>query len=265
MSVLDISQLAMLLELDPPFEASDVQLARRKMAKRWHPDIAPPGKRQAHEDHLKVINQAADQLDSLLAGMPQGRISAAAAAASAEAARAKRAEDGRRNYERQQAERRMAKDRDKNDPFHSQMPDHSVVYRYARCNAYPEWGVGSILGIYFTGEGDAVQQWARVTFEVGVRTVPAGTLDFVDFARPDSSKERARRFLLSAEHAMIEGDYELAAQRLIFARDADEDDPIIHRLLTVSFWQCGQMNAAARSVRAWSRVEPGRPAPHRYA
>ncbi len=265
MAVLDISQLAMLLELEPPFGPDDVQLARRKLAKRWHPDIAPPGKRQAHEEHLKVINEAADQLESLLAGMPKNQISVAAAAASAEAARRERAEAGRRAYERQQAERRAQADQSQYDPFHSQTPDHSVVYRYARCNAYPEWGVGSILGIYFMGEGDNVQQWARVSFEVGVRTVPAGTLDFVDFAKPDSAKERARRFLLSAEHAMVEGDYELAAQRLIYARDADEEDPTILRLMTVAFWQAGDMDAAARAVRAWARVEPGRPAPHRYA
>ncbi|MGB3952121.1 MAG: hypothetical protein WBK99_03125 [Solirubrobacterales bacterium] len=263
--ILDIEQLSMLLELDAPFSVDDVQQARKKMAKRWHPDIAPPGKRQAHEDHIKVLNVAADQLESLLSAMPQGRISANAVRASADAARQRRADEGRRNYEARRNEQEMQADRQRNDPFHSQVPDHSVVYRYARCDAYPEWGVGSILGIYFTGEGDHVQQWARVNFEPGVRTVPAGTLDFVEFGKPDDSRERARRFLLSAEHAMAEGDYELAARRLIFARDADETDPTIHRLMTVAFWQAGDMQAAARSVRAWARVEPGRPAPHRYA
>ncbi|MBI5311277.1 MAG: hypothetical protein HZB14_09695 [Actinobacteria bacterium] len=263
--ILDIEQLSMLLELEAPFSVEDVQAARKRMAKRWHPDIAPPGKRQAHEDHLKVLNQAADELENLLTHMPQGRISAAALRASADAARKRRAEEGRRAYEAQQAERRQAEDREKHDPFHSQVPDHSVVYRYARCNAYPEWGVGSIQGIYFTGEGDNVLQWARVSFEIGTRTVPAGTLDFVEFGKPDDAHERARRFLLSAEHAMAEGDYALAARRLIFARDADEHDPTIHRLMTVAFWQAGDMQAAARAVRAWVRVEPGRPAPHRYA
>jgi tetratricopeptide (TPR) repeat protein len=263
--VLDIEQLSMLLELEPPFGIEEVQQARKKMAKRWHPDIAPPGRRQAHEDHLKVLNKAADDLESLLASMPRGSVTAAAVRASAEAARKRRAEQGRRAYEEQQREREHAEDRAKHDPFHSQVPDHSVVYRYARCNAYPEWGVGSILGIYFTGEGDDVQQWARVTFEVGVRTVPAGTLDFVEFNKPDDAKDRARRFLISAEHAMAEGDYALAAERLIYARDADESDPTIHRLMTVAFWQAGDMEAAARSVRSWARVEPGRPAPHRYA
>lgn len=263
--ILDIEQLSMLLELEPPFTTDDVQQARKTMAKRWHPDIAPPGRRQAHEDHLKVLNEAADELESLLATMPKGAITANAMRASADAARQRRAEEGRRAYEQQKAEAAMREDRQKNDPFHSQVPDHSVVYRYARCNAYPEWGVGSILGIYFTGEGDNVQQWARVDFEVGVRTVPAGTLDFVEFGKPDDARERARRFLLSAEHAMAEGDYKLAAERLIYARDADATDPTIHRLMTVAFWQAGDMEAAARSVREWTRVEPGRPAPHRYA
>lgn len=263
--ILDIEQLSLLLELEPPFGLDEVQQARKTMAKRWHPDIAPPGKRQAHEEHIKVLNQAADELESLLVTMPKGSISANALRASADAARKRRAEEGRRNYEQQQAEAAMREDRQTNDPFHSQVPDHSVVYRYARCNAYPEWGVGSILGIYFTGEGDNVQQWARVDFELGVRTVPAGTLDFVEFGKPDDARERARRFLISAEHAMAEGDYALAAERLIYARDADGADPTIHRLMTVAFWQAGKMDAAARSVRAWARVEPGRPAPHRYA
>lgn len=263
--ILDIQQLAMLLEIEAPFGLEDVQQAKKKMAKRWHPDIAPPGKRQAHEDHLKVLNKAADDLESLLVTMPKGLITANALHASAEAAKKRRAEEGRRAYEEQQREAEHRADRQKNDPFHSQVPDHSVVYRYARCNAYPEWGVGSILGIYFTGGGDDVQQWARVDFELGVRTVPAGTLDFVEFGKPDEAKDRARRFLISAEHAMAEGDYALAAERLIYARDADESDPTTHRLMTVAFWQGGDMQAAARSVRSWARVEPGRPAPHRYA
>lgn len=263
--ILDIEQLSMLLELEAPFSVEDVKAARKRMAKRWHPDIAPAGKRQAHEDHLKVLNKAADDLESLLTHMPQGSISAAAMRASADAARKRRADEGRRAYEAQEAARRADTDRETYDPFHSQVPDHSVVYRYARCNAYPEWGVGSIQGIYFTGEGDDVLQWARVNFEIGMRTVPAGTLDFVEFGKPDDAHERARRFLLSAEHAMAEGDFALAARRLIFARDADENDPTIHRLMTVAFWQAGNMDAAARAVRAWTRVEPGRPAPHRYA
>ena len=54
----------MLLELEPPFDKRDVQLARRRLAKQWHPDIAPPGRQHEHERHLKAINEAADQLGS---------------------------------------------------------------------------------------------------------------------------------------------------------------------------------------------------------
>ena len=111
-----------------------------------------------------------------------------------------------------------------NDPFGSQVPDHSVVHRYARCVAYPEWGVGSVTGIYFTGGGDDVQQWARVRFNIGVRTVPAGTLQFVDFSKPDAAADRVERFLTAAQHATFEGNHALAAQRLIYARDAEPDE-----------------------------------------
>ena len=96
-----------------------------------------------------------------------------------------REEEGRRNYEAEQRARAAAEDRAKHDPFGSRVPDHSVVHRYARCLSYPEWGVGTVSGIYFSGEGDDIQQWARMSFQVGVRTVPAGSLQFVDFSRPD--------------------------------------------------------------------------------
>ena len=42
--VLDVEQMVLLLELEPPFDKHDVQLARRQLAKQWHPDIAPPGR-----------------------------------------------------------------------------------------------------------------------------------------------------------------------------------------------------------------------------
>ena len=127
------------------------------------------------------------------------------------------------------------------------MPDHSVVHRYARCVAYPEWGVGSVTGIYFTGGGDDVQQWARVRFNIGVRTVPAGTLQFVDFSKPDAAADRVERFLTAAQHATFEGNHALAAQRLIYARDADPTNTTVLRLLTLAFWQAGDLNAAGRA------------------
>jgi tetratricopeptide (TPR) repeat protein len=264
-NVLDIEQSLLLLELEPPFDKRDVQLARRRMAKVWHPDIAPPGKQFEHERHLKAINEAADQLESLAEGSRGGRVSRNAVKVSAAAARAARAEEGRRNYEAEQRRRAAEADRAKHDPFGARVPDHSVVHRYARCVSYPEWGVGSVTGIYFTGDGDDVQQWARVKFQIGVRTIPAGSLQFVDFSKPDPGHERVQRFMTAAQHAMAEGDYQLASQRLIYARDAEPDNISVLRLMTLAFWQAGNLPAAGRAVRDWARRDPERPAPHRFA
>lgn len=263
--ILDVEQALLLLELEAPFDQRKVQLARRRMAKRWHPDIAPPGRRHEHERHLQAINEAADQLAELADQSRGGRVSANAVRASAAAARKAREEAGRRAYENEQRARAAAQDRAKHDPFGSRVPDHSVVHRYARCVSYPEWGVGTVSGIYFSGEGEEVQQWARVLFAVGVRTVPAGSLQFVDFSTPDPAADRVQRFMTAAQHALAEGDAEVAAQRLIYARDADPTNPMVLRLLTAAFWQAGNLPAAGRTVRDWARVDTDRPTPERFA
>src|SRR5918999_1249033 len=224
--VLDVEQSILLLEIEPPFGKRDIQLARRRLAKVWHPDIAPPGRPPEHERHLKAINEAADHLE--------------------------------------QRAREQAADRAKHDPFASRVPDHSVVHRYARCLSYPEWGVGSVNGIYFTGGGDDIQQRARVSFHLGVRTVPAGSLQFVDFSKPDPGAERVTRFMTAAKHALAEGDFALAARRLVYARDAEPANAAVLRLMTLAFWQAGNLAAAARAVRDWARVEGERPTPHRF-
>jgi tetratricopeptide (TPR) repeat protein len=264
-AVLDIEQSLLLLELDPPFDKRDVQLARRRQAKVWHPDIAPPGKQFEHERHLKAINEAADQLESIAEGSRGGKVSRNAVKVSAAAARAARAEEGRRAYEDAQREAARGEDQRKHDPFAGQVPDHSVVHRYARCLSYPEWGVGTVEGVYFTGDGDDIQQWARVKFAPGIRTIPAGSLQFVDFSKPDPGNERVQRFMSAAQHAMHEGNFALAAQRLIYARDAEPDNAAVLRLLTLAFWQADELNAAGRAVRDWARVENERPTPHRFA
>src|SRR5208283_2384998 len=288
-TVLDIEQHLLLLELEAPFDKRDVQLARRRMAKRWHPDVAPAGQQFEHELHLKAINEAADQLERLAEGSRGGRVSRNAVRASAAAARTARAEAGRRAYEAEQRARAHAADRAKHDPFASRVPDHSVVHRYARCLSYPEWGVGTVAGIYFSGnpdddggngakaragssedgigDGDAsgALQWARVRFSHGVRTVPAGSMRFVDFSKPDPAEERVERFMVAAQRAMAEGEYQLAAQRLVYARDAEPRNVAVLRQMTLAFWQAGNLDAAARSVRDWARVDPSRPAPHRFA
>ncbi|CAB5027785.1 unannotated protein [freshwater metagenome] len=264
-NVLDIEQSTLLLELTPPFDKRDVQLARRRQAKVWHPDLAPAGKQAAHERHLQAINRAADQLEQLAETLRGGRVSANAVKVSAAAARKARAEEGQRAWEAEQRRQESDKDRKVNDPFSSQVPDHSVVHRYARCLSYPEWGVGTVSGIYFTGGGDDIQQWARVSFQPGVRTVPADSLQFVDFSKPDPGADRVERFMTAARHALAEGAYGLAAQRLIYARDADPQNPAVLRLMTFAFWQDGEIEAAARAVRDWARVERERPAPQRFA
>ena len=264
-NVLDLEQALLLLEITPPFDKRAVQLARRRMAKVWHPDIAPPGKQFEHERHLKAINEAADQLERLAEGMRGGMVSRTAVKVNAAAARAARAEEGRRAYEEAERQRAADTDRKTHDPFGSQVPDHSVVHRYARCVTYPEWGVGSVTGIYFTGGGDDIQQWARVRFHPGVRTVPAGSLQFVDFSKPDAGADRVERFVLASQHATLEGNFELAAQRLVYARDAEPRNTTVLRLLTLAFWQAGNLPAAGRAVRDWARADPDRPTAHRFA
>jgi tetratricopeptide (TPR) repeat protein len=263
--VLDIEQAVLLLEIDPPFDKRDIQLARRRQAKRWHPDIAPPGKQVQHERHLKAVNEAADQLERLAEESRGGKVTRNAVKVSAAAARKRRAEEGARAYAEEQRQRAAAADAAKHDPFGSRVPDHSVVHRYARCLSYPEWGVGSVNGIYFTGGGDDIQQWARVSFNQGIRTVPAGSLQFVDFTRPDPGAERVERFMTAAKHALAEGNFALAARRLVYARDAEPRNTAVLRLLTTAYWQAGDYAAAARAVRDWIREEGERPAPYRTA
>jgi tetratricopeptide (TPR) repeat protein len=263
--ILDVESALALLELEPPFDQRTVQLARRKMAKRWHPDIAPPGRRHEHQRHLQAINEAADELERLAETSRGGRVSRNAVKASAAATRRAREDAGRRAYEEEQRARAAAADRAKHDPFGSRVPDHSVVHRYARCVSYPEWGVGTVSGIYFSGDEENSQQWARVMFSVGVRTVPAGSLQFVDFSTPDPAADRVQRFMTAAQHALTEGNAALAAQRLVYARDAEPENPAVLRLLTAAFWQAGNLPAAARTVRDWARAETDRPTPERFA
>ncbi|HEY1715658.1 MAG TPA: hypothetical protein VGG07_22330, partial [Solirubrobacteraceae bacterium] len=263
--ILDVEAALLLLELDPPFDQRTVQLARRRMAKRWHPDIAPPGRRHEHQRHLQAINEAADELERLAETSRGGKVSRNAVKASAAATRRAREDAGRRAYENEQRARQHAADRAKHDPFGSRVPDHSVVHRYARCVSYPEWGVGTVSGIYFSGDEETSQQWARVMFSVGVRTVPAGSLQFVDFSKPDPAADRVQRFMTAAQHALAEGNAGLAAQRLVYARDAEPQNPMVLRLLTAAFWQAGNLPAAARTVRDWARVDTDRPTPERFA
>src|SRR6266567_1828143 len=121
-NVLDIEQAVLLLELEPPFDKRAVQLARRRLAKRWHPDIAPPGRQHEHQRHLQAINEAADQLQQLAETSRGGRVTRNAVKVSAAAARKAREEEGRRAYEAERRAREHAADRAKHDPFGTRVP-----------------------------------------------------------------------------------------------------------------------------------------------
>jgi len=55
--------------------------------------------------------------------------------------------------------------------------------------------VGTVAGIYFSSEpakeGEEVQQWARVKFSHGIRTVPAGSIECTASPIAESSKVAA--------------------------------------------------------------------------
>src|ERR1700759_1835754 len=117
--ILDVEAALLLLELEPPFDQRAVQLARRRMAKRWHPDIAPPGRRHEHQQHLQAINEAADDLERLAESSRGGRGSRKAGRAPAAATKRAREDAGRRAYENEQRARAGAEERAKHDPFGS--------------------------------------------------------------------------------------------------------------------------------------------------
>jgi tetratricopeptide (TPR) repeat protein len=249
-----IDQAVELLEIEPPATLRDVQLARRKLAKRWHPDRAAPDQRMVHERQMKSVNSAADLLEIRVEA--DGPITAMDIRVSADARRRRQAEAGQRAYEAQQA-----------DPAHAAgaQPERSIVYRYVRSATYPEWGVGSIVDISFTGEGDDIQRWARVEFAGGKYTLPLDNLTFVDFAKRERDVERAQRFLVAAHDAISAGNHELASKRLVYARNADPRNPEILRLLAEQYRELVRLKEAGRTVRDWIRADPDNPAAYKLA
>jgi tetratricopeptide (TPR) repeat protein len=244
-----------LLELTPPCGLREIQLARRRMAKRWHPDRAAPDQRPVHDRQMKSVNAAADLLE--IRAEADGPITALDVRVSADEHRRRQAEAGARAYEAAQQQ----------DPGRraSTEAERSIVYRYVRSATYPEWGVGSVVDVRFTGEGDEIQRWARVEFASGTFTLPLDNLIYVDFARRERDAERALRFLTAARDAVAARDHALAIQRLVYARNADPRHPEILRLLAHEYRRDGRLREAGRAVRDWIRVEPGNPAAHRLA
>jgi tetratricopeptide (TPR) repeat protein len=252
-----IDQAMELLELEPPASLRAIQLARRKLALRWHPDRAAPDQRMVHERQMKSVNSAADLLEMRAAA--DGPITAMDVRVAADAARRARAEAGRRAYEAAQAAADGV-----TEPAGAQ-PERSIVYRYVRSLTYPEWGVGSITDISFTGDGDEIQRWARVEFDGRKLTLPLDNLMFVDFAKRERDAERAQRFLVAARDAISTGNHELASKRLVYARNADERNPEILSLLAEQYRALGRLKEAGRTVRDWIRADPANPAAYKLA
>ena len=250
-----IDQAMELLELEPPANQRQIQLARRKLAKRWHPDRAAPDQRIVHERQMKSVNQAADLLEMRVEA--DGPITRMDVRVAADAARRARAEAGRRAYEAAQAQGATE--------AAGAQPERSIVYRYVRSVTYPEWGVGSITDISFTGDGDEIQRWARVEFSSGKVTLPLDNLTFVDFAKRERDVERAQRFLAAARDAISQGNHELASKRLVYARNADPRNPEILGLLAEEYRALARLREAGRTVRDWIRADPQNPAAYRLA
>ena len=249
-----IDQAVELLELTPPSDLREIQLARRRLAKRWHPDKAAPDQRHVHERQMKTINSAADLLE--MRAEADGPITIVDVQVSADAERRRQAEAGRRAYEAaQRTPSRRA----------GTQAERSIVYRYVRSSSYPEWGVGTIVDVRFTGEGDDLQRWARVEFATGTFTLPIDNLTFVDFAKRERDAERAERFLVAARDAVASHNHELAIKRLVYARNADPKRPEILRLLAHEYRRARKLKEAGRAVRDWIRREPDNPAAHRLA
>jgi tetratricopeptide (TPR) repeat protein len=252
-----IDQAVELLELEPPASLRDVQLARRKLAKRWHPDRAAPDQRMVHERQMKSVNSAADLLEMRVEA--DGPITAMDVRVSADAARRARAEAGQRAYEA--AQRRGGA----GAGAAGAEAERSIVYRYVRSATYPEWGVGSVTDISFTGDGDDIQRWARVEFNGGKYTLPLDNLTFVDFAKRERDVERAQRFLVAARDAISTGNHELASKRLVYARNADPANPEILGLLAGEYRELQRLREAGRTVRDWIRADPDNPDAYKLA
>jgi tetratricopeptide (TPR) repeat protein len=252
-----IDQAVELLELEPPASLRDVQLARRKLAKRWHPDRAAPDQRMVHERQMKSVNSAADLLEMRVEA--DGPITAMDVRVSADAARRARAEAGQRAYEA--AQRRGGA----GAGAAGAEAERSIVYRYVRSATYPEWGVGSVTDISFTGDGDDIQRWARVEFNGGKYTLPLDNLTFVDFAKRERDVERAQRFLVAARDAISTGNHDLASKRLVYARNADPANPEILGLLAGEYRELQRLREAGRTVRDWIRADPDNPDAYKLA
>ena len=162
------------------------------MAKRWHPDIAPPGRQLEHERHLKAINEAADQLEQLAEESRGGRV----IAQRGEGQRRRRAQAPRRGGRRAPTTRSSASARSSGRPGRATTRSARACPTTRSCTAtraacpIPSGASGRSTASTSPATATTSSSGRACHFHVGVRTVPAGSLQFVDFSKPDPGAER---------------------------------------------------------------------------
>ena len=236
------------------------------MAKRWHPDIAPPGRRHEHQRHLQAINEAADELERLAESSRGGKVSRNAVKASA-AADPSRPRGCRAPRLRERAAR----------PGAGRRPGQARPVRLTRARPLGRPPLRALRLLPRVGRRDRQRHLllrrrgelpavgARDVLGRGPHRARPARCSSSTSPSPTRRPTGSQRFMTAAQHALAEGDAALAAQRLVYARDAEPQNPMVLRLLTAAFWQAGNLPAAARTVRDWARVDTDRPTPERFA
>ena len=223
------------------------------------------GRQHEHQRHLQAINEAADQLERLAEGSRGGRVAPTRS-------RCRLPPRGERAPRRDAARTRTSSASARGCRGSRQA--RSVRLPRARPLGRAPLRALSLL----SGMGRRHRQRDLLlrrrrrcpavgsdSVPIGVRTVPAGSLQFVDFSRPDPAADRVQRFMTAAQHALAEGNAEARrpAPGVCARRRADQPDgaaPADGGLLA------GRQPAGrGRAVRDWARVDTDRPTPERFA
>jgi tetratricopeptide (TPR) repeat protein len=236
-----------ILELAPPFDRRDVERARRRLARRWHPDqVKTTARKVDYEIQMKAVNAAADALIAAVLQAPDGQIHPGQVwPGHGTPTSSSRSEDGSGAP---------------TPPVHVDAEAPSI--RYARSRSYPEWGVGAVIAIRITDFAFGKVEWARVEFEIGARSLPGTDLEFLEFGAVTSAPGWMRRFAVVAEASEKKGDLARAAALFAHARRFTPADPRILRSLVMIHWRLGHIDRALMLAGDWVRAEAG-PAPHR--
>ena len=201
-------------------------------AKVRHPDLAPPGSQGRHERHLKAINEAADVRSS---GSPRASRGGRSAPKRGEGQRREGGacaarpdvDAGAPRGGRTSAVPRGLKTA-RQRPVRLQVPDHSrrsSTATHLSLRDPTRWGVGAGTGIYFTGAGDDIQQWARVSLpdrraDRARRLAPVRRLQHADAERRAINEvaDQPERTFPAAARAR-RGRLPRSPRRFIYARD----------------------------------------------